>query len=474
MKKVVPIIFIAACVVVCLTPSVGMLVRPTTEPVGNEQMLSAPSFVNEDGSFNTNILSDLGEYFEQHFAFRPEIITADAIVQSNLFGVSNLDSVVVGKDGWLFYASTLDDYLGQNALTQQQIESIVHNLTLVQQRVEEYDGEFLFTVAPNKNTLYPEHMPDYYRADKDADRNRILLGDALEASSVNYCNLFSLFEEQDETLYFARDSHWNNKGALLAYDEILTKLGQPHSDFSNAEVAEREDFVGDLNKMIYPSVDVVERNCYYGPEDAYVYVTETASVEESLIRTENADAEGSLFMYRDSFGNLLLPFFASAFGEATFSKGFPIMLDFALEQYEPNDVVFVIAERNIDWFLTQPPVMSAPLVESDSIDLVTTQNYDLTVAASENSPMYLEVAGILTDELKDSGSPVYIYVRDNEGYGGLHECYNSLTEQSEDSFLAYLDAGEYEGLSELSVSVVVQDGDGYKAVGSRTVSIERE
>lgn len=473
MKKTGAVIFIIACLVVCLIPSAGMFFKPNAEAIGNEESSALPSITNEDGSFNTNILSDLGDYFEQHFAFRSEIITADAEIQSEIFGVSNLDSVIVGKDGWLYYASTLDDYMGQNALSEQQIKGIVHNLTLVQQRVEDHNAKFLFTVAPNKNTLYPEHMPNYYHADKSAERNRDLLNAELSHSSVDYCDLFSVFEKQDETLYFTRDSHWNNKGALLAYNTILSKLGKPHNDFSSTTPNQREDFVGDLNKMIYPSSSIAELNYYYDAEGTYRYATDTSSVEEPLIRTNNDNAQGTLFMYRDSFGNALLPFFASAFGDAVFSKSFPIMLDFALEQYQPNDVVFEIAERNIEWFLTQPPLMRAPAVETQQLDLNTDKNFELAVKTSKNSPLYLEVSGIMNDELKSSSSPVYLYIHDNEGPGTLYECYNLLTEQREDAFLAYLDANDYADLSSLSISVVIRDETGFKAIGSNTVNIER-
>lgn len=473
MKKTGAVIFIIACLVVCLIPSVGMFFKPNAEAIGNEESSALPSIMNEDGSFNTNILSDLGDYFEQHFAFRSEIITTDAVIQSKVFGVSNLDSVIAGKDGWLYYASTLDDYMGQNALSEQQIDGIVHNLTLVQQRVEDHDAKFLFTVAPNKNTLYPEHMPSYYHADESAARNRDLLNAALAHSSVDYCDLFSVFEKQDETLYFARDSHWNNKGALLAYNTILAKLEVPHDDFSSTTPSQREDFVGDLSKMIYPSSSIAELNYYYDAEGTYRYATDTSSVEEPLIRTNNDNAQGSLFMYRDSFGNALLPFFASAFGDAVFIKSFPIMLDLALEQYQPNDVVFEIAERNIEWFLTQPPLMRAPIIEAQQIDLDTDKSFELSVKESENSPLYLEVSGLMSEELKESSSPVYLFVSDDEDQGALYECYNLLTEQRQDAFLAYLDASDYEGLSTLSVSVVVRDGAGFKAIGSNTVNIER-
>lgn len=475
MKKPVELIFIIACLVVCLIPSVGMFFWPNTQAIGNEKITTVPSFTNEDGSFNESILSELGAYFEQHFAFRPEIITADADIQSDVFGVSNVDSVVAGKDGWLYYASTLDDYMGRNALSERQIDGIVHNLSLVQQRVEDHGARFLFTVSPNKNTLYPEHMPSYYLVDTSAPRNRDLLNDALAKSSVDYCNLFSVFEKQDETLYFARDSHWNNKGALLAYNAMLEKIGKSHDDYASKDVTIKEDFIGDLSQMMYPASSKSEQNYYYDAEGTYRYATDTSSVEDPLIKTVNDDAEGSLFMYRDSFGNLLLPFFGSAYKDAVFSKSFPIMLDFALRQYEPNDVIFEIAERNIPWFLTQPPIMEAPVMQLDesAIDFSVKAKYDLTVQESENSPMYLEVVGT-TSGLGDYDSAVFVFVRDGSGRGVLYECYNLLTQKQEDAFLAYLDAGAYEDSSMLSISVVVRDSSGFKAVGSNNVRIERD
>ena len=84
MKKIFPAVFALFCVAVCLVPSLGMIVRPTTEPIGNERKSKAPELTKKDGSFNFSYLTDLGGYYEKHFAFRPEMITADATVQAPL------------------------------------------------------------------------------------------------------------------------------------------------------------------------------------------------------------------------------------------------------------------------------------------------------------------------------------------------------------------------------------------------------
>ena len=89
MKKVFLIVFIAACMAVCAFPSLGMAFAPESKPIGNEKETKLPSFTNADGSINTSFPTQLGEYFEKHFAFRPEAISADARIRSSLFSASN-------------------------------------------------------------------------------------------------------------------------------------------------------------------------------------------------------------------------------------------------------------------------------------------------------------------------------------------------------------------------------------------------
>ena len=124
MKKILLLLFVALCMVLCVIPSLGMTLFPTNERIGNEPETPLPSVKTEEGGFNSAFLPELGTYFEKHFAFRPQSIDADARVQSGLFKTSNLDTVTVGDNGWLYYSSTLDDYLGRNTLSTREINEI--------------------------------------------------------------------------------------------------------------------------------------------------------------------------------------------------------------------------------------------------------------------------------------------------------------------------------------------------------------
>lgn len=70
-----------------------MIVAPSNEAIGNEQQTKLPSVKTENGSFNEEYLQQLGDYFSTHYALRPQIMSADAEIQSKVFGVSNVDTV---------------------------------------------------------------------------------------------------------------------------------------------------------------------------------------------------------------------------------------------------------------------------------------------------------------------------------------------------------------------------------------------
>ena len=81
--------------------------------LGNRTLSAFPALKTEEG-LNVNWLSDAGDYFQDHFAFRNELVTANALVNGKIFQVSTASGVIQGTDGWLYYKDSLDDYLGIN------------------------------------------------------------------------------------------------------------------------------------------------------------------------------------------------------------------------------------------------------------------------------------------------------------------------------------------------------------------------
>ena len=348
---------------VCLTPLVGMGL--TKEEASSEnRTLSAFSALKTEEGLNVNWLSDAGDYFQDHFAFRNELVTANALVNGKIFQVSTASGVIQGTDGWLYYKDSLDDYLGINQLSDRGLFNVAHTLSMMQKNFTARGKKFLFTVAPNKNSLYGEHMP-YYDSLKVTEVNNLArLTPILEKERVNYTDLKSLFEAQDEVLYHERDSHWNNKGAALAADAIMTDLVKMHDSYKDEAYEVRADHIGDLDKMLYPKALTPEDEVYYDKTTTFAYVGEVESNFDPKITTVNPVKEGSLVMYRDSFGNTLLPFFADAYANAYFSRGVPYQLS-DVDTQNADTVVVERAERFLPEMAKNPPVLEGSLTLLD-------------------------------------------------------------------------------------------------------------
>ena len=145
-------------------------------------------------------LSQAGDYFQEHFAFRNELVTGNALLHGRLLETSTADGVIQGKNGWLYYKDSLDDYLGQDLLSDRSLFNIAHMLSMTQQALEEKGVNFLFTIAPNKNSLYGDNMPYYDKLKVSDQTNRENLEGWLKTEKVAYADLYQALMEEDEVL----------------------------------------------------------------------------------------------------------------------------------------------------------------------------------------------------------------------------------------------------------------------------------
>ena len=374
------VVFVIAVFAVLITPFAAMSFAPTTSTSENTELAELPQLVDEDG-FNVSFLNDLGDYFEDHFAFRNYLISANAHLKSSALKVSNTDRVIVGDDGWLYYFGTLDDYLGRDLLEDDELDAIAYNLLLTQNYVESHDSEFLFTVPPNKNSLYGDAMPWRYQASVEP-HNAEALTDYLYEYGVNYTDLFDLFNAQpDEDLYYLRDTHWNLKGALLAYDALLDAASISHEIYDENDLVTRNDYIGDINEILYP-VGAVPEQAYYFKDplevtqilsDGQVNTdVDAIDVEAPWIETSTENAEGTLLMYRDSFGNALLLPLAAAFSHSYFTKYVPYNMT-QVESLSPTLTIIERTERRVADLGVTPPIIPAPEVDISDRDI---RSYD--------------------------------------------------------------------------------------------------
>ena len=423
------VIFVVLCMALCLIPSVGMLFFPTTQTTENRPMAAPPQLITEEGGLNKSFFSDFETYFTEHMALRNQMVYADAMVQTKLFQESNVSGVINGTDGWLYYSSTLDDYLGVNPMTDRELYNLAHNFNVVQEYAESRDMDFVLTIAPNKNTLYGEHMPYYKDYQVSDQHNAIRLAPFLAEQEVSYLDLFQLFDAQEEVLYLKRDSHWDNRGACLAYNGIMDALELPHEDYAHRAPEILKNDNGDLNKMLYSFYGELEENYDYGLADGYTYGNDAQSVEDGWIITENGAGKGKLLMFRDSFANTLIPFFSNEFASAYYSKGMPNALERFVETYSPESVVIQKVERNISEYLDNPPILTAPETELPMAYNIALTDTTVEAAACMNDVNYYVISGSVDEDRMEPDSQVFVWV-DGHTYRAYHT--------GENGFLLYL------------------------------------
>lgn len=399
MKKVFCILFTAVFFLLCLVPSVGMLIAGPSEAAANEAPAVAPKVKNYDGSLNAEFFADLRDYLGNGFFLRLECITGWDTLCAQLFHTSANDDVLIGPDGWLFFGAAANDISGANQMTDRQIWATARSLALMQEYAQSQGADFVFTVPCGKYTLYPSHAPDYVTVAEGSNRER--LQPLLEEMGINYADLYAAFTAQDEELYWQWDSHWNARGAALAADTILSAAGVA-SDYFAGPFDTEVNHSGDLYAMLFPKGKALEADYIWSEGFTFEYTSRFNSYDDITISTENAAGEGSLLMFRDSSGRNLYPYMAQTYATAYFSRLNNYRLDLIAQQ-EADLVVAELAERTLDYILKYPAVYPALEREASVLDGAVAVASDITADTSGNTMAdYQKLTGTLPVTAVDS------------------------------------------------------------------------
>ncbi|MDW7659116.1 MAG: hypothetical protein SCM11_18255, partial [Bacillota bacterium] len=220
------LLFCCLFFLVCFLPLIGTLAGIETPNLEKRTLASRPSLY-ADQALNRDFTSQFDAYFSDHFTFRTNFISGWHQVNQLLLQQSGNDRVIVGKDGWLFFRDTIDDYLGVSRLDAVALSRLDRLLHLQQSWLASRGIAWIFMVAPNKHSVYPQMLPDHL-SPIHAASNLDLLKPAL--ADNQYLDLESPLIEaaihSAEPIYHRTDSHWNNYGARVATQALLTAAGQ--------------------------------------------------------------------------------------------------------------------------------------------------------------------------------------------------------------------------------------------------------
>jgi len=237
-----------------------------TPPLNENRNLAAlPEFKWSKAAIKT-YPSKFESYYNDHFGFRTFLVRNFYRFKVNWLGVSpatpaslaattvraggkhdknaNLyPRVIIGRKGWLYYGEDgeVEDYRGTRVFGDRDLRQ--WQQVLEERRIwsEGHGIRYLFFIAPNKSTIYPEYMPPSIR--KIADRSGLdvfysYLRDHTQTDLLDVRDAVRA-GKKDFRVYEITGTHWNEIGAYFAYAQIMNRLAvespelRPHplSDF---------------------------------------------------------------------------------------------------------------------------------------------------------------------------------------------------------------------------------------------------
>ena len=173
MKKL-NVIFLVLVFGLLALPMLSMPFFKNQESAEKREMAAFPS-VLKDGAINSRFAGELDDYVRDHIGFRNQMVKGNTVLMAKLFGESSEDDVILGRNGWLYYEGTVNDYLNIPTMTARAARNAAHSLKMLQNYAEAKGADFVLAVVPNKNSLYGENMPArFVPAEQDGNYERIM------------------------------------------------------------------------------------------------------------------------------------------------------------------------------------------------------------------------------------------------------------------------------------------------------------
>ena len=200
------------------------------------------------------------KFFDDNIPFRNQLIRLSSSIDYFLFGQPSDKRVVVGKDGWLFYRRDTDGNPVRHSrgfwhFTNEELNKISDNLVKARDELRKKNIEFVLFIAPNKESIYGEYIPDYYPI-----KDKIMSTDQLvkflkEKTDIRVvypkAEILEAKSQYTDVLFYKKlDTHWNQLGAYIGAKALAKELGISMPDFGNLKYKSNLVSSGDLTNML--------------------------------------------------------------------------------------------------------------------------------------------------------------------------------------------------------------------------------
>lgn len=177
----------------------------------------------------------LEKYVSENYGFREWSIRLYNQYLWDFYRKTFAAEVNVGKDRWLYYQQSVNDYYGTELYrwhnsTEDAIDAFdkeVKNMVKLRNVLKTYGIDFMMFMAPEKGFLYPEHLPDREK-DTTTVNAREYFDEKLSACGFPYIEMTKWFEQMKDTCDYLlipqTGAHWDYS-CVRAADSLFRFMG---------------------------------------------------------------------------------------------------------------------------------------------------------------------------------------------------------------------------------------------------------
>ena len=201
-----------------------------------------------DGTFQQNKET----YLKENFGFRPDFVRINNQFDYSLFNKLHANSVIVGKEEYLFELNYIKAYYGTDFVGDSIIIDKIRKLNDIQSILKQKGKEICVILAPGKATYFPEYIPESHKKDTRKPTNYDAYLREINKTNIPLINFQDWFLKQKSStpypLYAKGGIHWSRYGEVIAADSIITYIGDltgkrvPDLVIDNIEMSSKNKF----------------------------------------------------------------------------------------------------------------------------------------------------------------------------------------------------------------------------------------
>lgn len=278
-------------------------------------------------------------YLDRRYNLRGLLISWNSFLDTFVLASTTSSSkVMAGKDHWLFLAqdgafrNVIEDARSSEDLPAASLDILATELERRRQWLEARGIRYLVILAPNKNSVYSDMLPESFRPTRTRTHRDQFLSVLHDKTKVDVIDVTAALvaEKQQHQVFYMTDSHWNAHGAFAAYQMVMQRLTR---DFPAIKPLDRNQFRVEQYSWLPGDLAFMMGLADYLKEDRILYFNKAwnkarglsydGPVDPHYFEVPQYSMTGDpklprAVIFHDSFWWELLPFIGEAFDKALY------------------------------------------------------------------------------------------------------------------------------------------------------------